>query len=166
MHFFGWDNCVIKSIFAEKENFIKETFGGFTNTNGNEHPDKDGHKIWADFLNEKIIDFKFINPFENQLDTYQKNLYKLKVEIEEEIPNLFKNRMERLKIEFEKEIDNSNKKIRKEKEKEMEERLKKIKLKKEKEIDDRLNAKKAELENIEKELKAAVDKSKKAKTLI
>ena len=48
----------------------------------------------------------------------------------------------------------------------MEERLKKIKLKKEKEIDDSLNLKKAELENIEKELKAAVDKSKKTKTLI
>ena len=166
IHFFGWDNCIIKSIFDEKENFIKDTFGGFTNTTGSNHPDKDAHKIWADFLNEKIIDFKFINPLENQLNTYQKNLYKLKVEIEEEIPNLFKNRMERLKIEFEKEIDNSNKKLRKEKEKEMNERLQKIKLKKEKEIDDKINAKKTELENIEKELKAAVDKSKKTKTLI
>lgn len=166
LHFFGWDNCIIHSIFDEKENFIKETFGGFTNTINNEHPNKRGHKIWADFLNQKLKEFKFINPFEKQLDTYQKNLAKLKVEIEEEVPMLFKNRMERLKIEFEREINNSNKKLQKEKEKELEERLQKIKLQREKEIDNTLKAKKIELDKIEKQLKDSIDKSKKTKTLI
>ena len=166
LHFFGWDNCLIKSVFDGKENFIQETFGGFTNTIGNEHPKAKGHKTWADFLNQKIIEFKFINPFENQLNTYQKNLYKLKVEIEEEIPILFQNRMERLKIEFEKEINNSNKLLRIEKEKELQEKLQKIKLQKETEIEDNLKEKKAELEKIEKQLKEKIDINKKTKTLI
>ena len=166
LHFFGWDNCLIKSVFDGKENFIQETFGGFTNTINNEHPDKKAHKKWADFLSQKIIEFKFINPFENQLDTYQKNLYKLKVEIEEEIPILFKNRMERLKTEFEREITNSNKLLRLEKEKELEEKLQKMKLQREKDIDDKLKAKKVELDKIEKQLKDAIDRNKKTKTLI
>jgi hypothetical protein len=166
IHFFGWDKCIIDSVFDKKVNFMQETFGGYTKTKGNEHPNKKGHEIWAEFLNKKIIEFKFVNEFENQINDYQKNLAKLKVEIEEEIPILFKNRMERLKIEFENEINNSNKKLRKEKEKELEEEINKIRIKKELEMENSLIDKQNELDKIEKQLKEKIDKNKKTKTLI
>lgn len=166
LHFFGWDKCIIESVFDDKSNFIKESFGGYTNTTNNHHPDKRGHKDWAEFLNEKIIEFKFVNEFENQINNYQKNLYKLKVEIEEEIPNLFKERMEKIKIELEKEMVNTNKIIKKEKEKELEEEINKIRIQKELQMENSLIQKQIELDNIEKKLKDAIDRSKKNKTLI
>jgi hypothetical protein len=166
LHFFGWDKCIIESVFDNKPNFIKESFGGYTNTTNNHHPDKKGHKTWAEFLNEKLIEFKFINPLENKINNYQKNLVKLKIEIEEEIPNLFKERMEKIKIELEKEMDNTNKIVKIQKEKELEEEINKIRIQKELQMENHLIAKQIELDKIEKELKEKVDKNKKTKTLI
>ena len=166
LHFFGWDKCIIESVFDDKSNFIKESFGGYTNTTNNHHHDKRGHKDLTEFLNENIIEFKFVNEFENQINNYQKNLYKLKVEIEEEIPNLFKERMEKIKIELEKEMVNTNKIIKKEKEKELEEEINKIRIQKELQMENSLIQKQIELDNIEKKLKDAIDRSKKNKTLI
>jgi hypothetical protein len=166
LHFFGWDKCIIESVFDNKTNFIKESFGEYTNTTNNHHPNKKGHEIWAEFLNEKLIEFKFINPFENQINNYQKNLYKLKIEIEEEIPNLFKERMEKIKTELKKEMDNTNKIIKIEKQKEIEEEINKIRIQKELQMENHLIAKQKELDKIEKQLKERLDKSKKTKTLI
>lgn len=60
LHFFGWDNCIINDVFNNKSNFLNETFGGYTNTINNHHPNKEGHEIWAEFLYKKIkeLDFK------------------------------------------------------------------------------------------------------------
>jgi hypothetical protein len=139
LHFFGWKNCIIDGVSENKPLFLKENFGEFTNTLGNEHPDKTGHEEWAKFLNEKILEFKLINPFEKELNSYAEKLHKLKVEIEEEIPLLFKNRMEKLKIEFENEIDDTHAKIKIEKENELHAELEKIKLKKEIDLQRELN---------------------------
>jgi hypothetical protein len=139
LHFFGWKNCIIDGVSENKPLFLKENFGEFTNTIGNEHPNKIGHEEWAKFLNEKIVEFKFINPFERELNTYAKKLHKLKVEIEKEIPLLFKKRMEELKIEFEKEIDDTHAKIKIEKENQLQTELEKIKLKKEIDLQSELN---------------------------
>lgn len=166
LHSFGWDKCIIESVFDNKPNFIKESFGGYTNTTNNHHPNKKGHEDWAKFLNKKLIEFKFINPFENEINNYQKNLYKLKVEIEEEIPNLFKERMEKIKIELQKEMDNTNKIVKIQKEKELEEEINKIRIQKELQMENHLIAKQTELDKIEKELKEKIDRNKKTKTLI
>jgi hypothetical protein len=166
LHFFGWDKCIIESVFDNKPNFIKESFGGHTNTTNNHHPNKAGHKKWAEFLNKKINEFKFINPIESQLSSYQKHLYKIKVEIEEEIPLLFKERMEKLKIEFEKELKTTNQLIKIQKEKELDEEINKIRIQKELQMEGHLIAKQTELDKIEKQLKEGLDKSKKTKTLI
>lgn len=67
-HFFGWNGCFIESVIENKENFIKETFGGYTNTKTLEHhvyaqhPDKEGHLKWSEFLYEKIIPKVEIKP--------------------------------------------------------------------------------------------------------
>jgi hypothetical protein len=139
LHFFGWKNCIIDGVSENKPLFLKENFGEFANITGNEHPNKIGHEEWAKFLNEKIVEFKFINPFERELNTYAKKLHKLKVEIEKEIPLLFKKRMEELKIEFEKEIDDTHAKIKIEKENQLQTELEKIKLKKEIDLQSELN---------------------------
>lgn len=166
LHFFGWDKCIIESVFDGKSNFIKETFGGYTNTTNNHHPNKKGHENWAEFLNEKLIEFKIVNPFENEINNYQKNLYKLKVEIEEEIPNLFKTRMEKIKIELEREMAKTNKIIKIQKEKELEEELNKIRIQRELDIENSLIVKQIELDKIEKQLQEKIDKNKNLKTLI
>jgi hypothetical protein len=153
LHFFGWDSCVIESVFDNKPNFIKETFAGHTNTKFSEHPNKKSHNEWGNFLTEKIIKFSFIDNFETQINNYRKNLSKLKVEIEDEIPNLFKNRMNKLKIAIETEIDITNTKIKNKKELELNKQLEKIKKQKELELEEQLKWKKIELENIEKHLK-------------
>ena len=41
-------------------NFLKETFGGYTNTTGNDHPNKEGHENWANLLSNKLEVFKYI----------------------------------------------------------------------------------------------------------
>jgi hypothetical protein len=164
LHLFGWDKCIIESVFDNKPNFIKESFGGYTKTTNNHHPDKKGHDDWAKFLNEKIVEFKFINPFENELNNYQKNLYKLKLEIEEEVPLLFKNRIERLKIEFEKEINKTNERIKFEKERELEKEIEKIRIEKEFQMETTLIGKKTELEKIDNQLKEKLEKIRNTKT--
>lgn len=61
LHFYGWKNCVIDGIDVNKSLFLKENFGEFTNTNGNEHPNKEGHLKWADHLHQKIKELNYIN---------------------------------------------------------------------------------------------------------
>ena len=156
LHFFGWDKCIIESIFDNKPNFIKETFGGYTKTKQNEHPNKESHNKWAEFLSNKIIEFKFIDEFENQINNYRKNLSKLKIEIEDEIPNLFKNRMDKLKIAIANEIEIANDKIKHKKQLELDKQLKEIKKQKESQLEKELNGKKTELEKIEKHLKEKI----------
>jgi hypothetical protein len=61
LHFFGWDNCIIPdNEILNYPNFLKETFGGYTNTIGNDHPNKEGHEIWANLLSNKLEEFKYI----------------------------------------------------------------------------------------------------------
>ena len=40
--------------------FLKETFGGYTNTPGNDHPNKEGHEIWANLLSNKLEELNYI----------------------------------------------------------------------------------------------------------
>lgn len=61
LHFFGWPGCVISDVYQDKPLFLKENFGEFTNTIGNEHPDKEGHLIWAEYLYKKIKELNYIN---------------------------------------------------------------------------------------------------------
>ena len=167
LHFFGWDTCVIKSVFDNKPNFMKETFAGYTKTPFTEHPNKKSHKVWSEFLNKKIIELSFVNEFENQINNYRKNLSQLKIEIQDEIPNLFKKRMDKLKIAIEKEIDITNNKIKNTKELELNKELKKIKKQKELEIEEELNIKRIELDEVEKQLKEKIEMfNKKPKSLI
>jgi len=167
LHFFGWDDCVIKSTIDNKINFIEETFGGYTKSKFSEHPNKEGHKMWADLLTKKIIELSFVDEFENQINNYRKNLSKLKIEIEDEIPNLFKNRIDKLKIAIEEEIDITNDRIKNKKELELNKEIAKIKKQKELQLEEELNIKKAELEKVEKQLKEKIEiLNKKPKTLI
>jgi hypothetical protein len=61
--FFGWkfyDYENQTQIFPfVNQKFLKENFGSFTNTPGEEHPDADGHLKWANYLYEKIIEFNY-----------------------------------------------------------------------------------------------------------
>ena len=63
--FFGWEFQNVDKKYKDilnytNDKFLKESFGEFTNTIGLEHPDKNAHIIWADFLYEKIKEFKYI----------------------------------------------------------------------------------------------------------
>jgi hypothetical protein len=61
LHFYGWDNCIIPdNEILNYPNFLKETFGGYTNTTGNDHPNKEGHENWANLLSNKLEVFKYI----------------------------------------------------------------------------------------------------------
>lgn len=51
------DKNLIYELTNEK--YLKESFGTYTNTIGNAHPDKEGHKAWADYLYQKIIEFNY-----------------------------------------------------------------------------------------------------------
>ena len=56
-----WTGENQKEIFSYANNkFLKESFGAFTNTIGNEHPDYKGHIDWANHLYEKLIEFNYI----------------------------------------------------------------------------------------------------------
>jgi hypothetical protein len=141
LHFFGWEGCVIESVFDNKPNFIKENFGKYTKTPNDKHPNKKAHQMWAEFLSEKLKDFSFVNEFDYQLDNYRKNLIKLKVEIELELKN---------NIEL----------TKKQKEAELEETIKKIKKQKEAELEIVIDLKKEELEKIENQIKERIKKTK------
>ena len=55
LHFFGWDNCIVSdNEIINYPNFLKETFGGYTKTTGSNHPNKEGHEMWANFLSNKL----------------------------------------------------------------------------------------------------------------
>jgi hypothetical protein len=61
LHFFGWDNCIISdNEILNYTNFLKETFGGYTKTPGNEHPNKEKHEMWANFLSNKLQTLNYI----------------------------------------------------------------------------------------------------------
>ncbi|MFN9897468.1 MAG: hypothetical protein ACK55Z_01470, partial [bacterium] len=61
LHFFGWDNCMISdNEISNYPNFLKETFGGYTKTTENEHPNKEGHEMWANFLSNKLQTLNYI----------------------------------------------------------------------------------------------------------
>jgi hypothetical protein len=60
LHFFGWKNCVIDDIIDTNTLFLQDNFGEFTNTIGNEHPDKDGHLNWSEHLYQKIKENNYI----------------------------------------------------------------------------------------------------------
>jgi len=51
------DKNLIHELTNEK--YLKESFGDFTNTIENEHPDTNAHKMWADYLYKKIIEFNY-----------------------------------------------------------------------------------------------------------
>jgi hypothetical protein len=61
LHFFGWDNCIISdNEIANYPKFLKETFGGYTKTIGNHHPNKMGHEMWSNFLSNKLQTLNYI----------------------------------------------------------------------------------------------------------
>jgi len=60
LHFFGWGDCVIDGIIENKSLLLKENFGEFTNTIGNEHPNKEGHLKWAEHLHQKLKENNYI----------------------------------------------------------------------------------------------------------
>jgi hypothetical protein len=119
IHFFGWDKCVVESIHNDRENFLKESFGGYTKTKGNDHPNKRGHTLWSDFLYEKIKELKYNSVFEIQLKNYRNNLHKLKMEIEKDIEYTNNKIIEENRTDIESKIQ----KIRKEKEKELQKQI-------------------------------------------
>ena len=51
------DKNLIHELTNEK--YLKESFGDYTNTTNNEHPNTEAHKIWADYLYEKIIELNY-----------------------------------------------------------------------------------------------------------
>lgn len=57
LHFFGWDECIIPINYNK---ILKETFGGYTDRIGNEHPNQKQHSIWADYLYNELIKLKYI----------------------------------------------------------------------------------------------------------
>jgi hypothetical protein len=57
LHFFGWDDCVLPINYNK---MLKETFGGYTNIIGLEHPNQNQHIIWADYLYKELIKLKYI----------------------------------------------------------------------------------------------------------
>jgi hypothetical protein len=61
LHFFGWDSCIISdNEILNYPNFLKETFGGYTKTIKNDHPNKEGHEIWANVLSNKLQTLNYI----------------------------------------------------------------------------------------------------------
>lgn len=116
IHFFGWKQCTIESTILGKENFLTETFGGYTNTKTQhknpEHPNKKGHLDWATFLYEEINKRQYLNIFESQLNNFRKELYRLHAEIEQDIENS----NHKIKLQKQMDLDNEMEKIRKEKE--------------------------------------------------
>jgi hypothetical protein len=57
LHFFGWDDCIISTNY---DKILKESFGGYTNTEGSQHPNQNQHIIWADYLCKELIKLNYI----------------------------------------------------------------------------------------------------------
>jgi len=70
LQFYGWEGCRIKSkniwnMIPENENFLKESFQSVLNNNGfylfgNDHPDKQMHKLFSEFLLNKLKTLNYI----------------------------------------------------------------------------------------------------------
>jgi hypothetical protein len=61
LHFFGWDSCIVTdNEILNYPNLLKETFGGYTNTIKNDHPNKEAHAIWANLLSNKLQTLNYI----------------------------------------------------------------------------------------------------------
>lgn len=58
------DKDLIRKYTNEK--YLNTSFAVYTNTPGNEHPNTEGHKMWADYLYKKIIELNYY-PKENKL---------------------------------------------------------------------------------------------------
>lgn len=157
IQFFGWDTCIIESVFENKPNFLQETFAGYTDTNaGNnlasaEHPDKKAHKKWADFLFKKINSYGYLNEFQAKIDNYRKELCRLQYEIEKSLQhsNL------KIKEEKQKELEIEFENIKREKELQLEKEIEKDKI--------RLNALKESVQEqikIQQKLREDINSSK------
>jgi len=120
IHFFGWNNCIVESMHKDKFNFLKKSFGAYTNTKENHHPNKEGHAHWCNFLYKKIKELKYDDTFKTKLNNYKNDLHKLKTEIENDIEYTNNKLIEENIIEFE----NKMQKIRKEKEDEIQKQIK------------------------------------------
>ena len=75
------------------------------------------------YLYTKVSEFKFLNEFERQLYDYRGSLDILKEEIEEEIPKLFKKRLDIINTKLKKEIEVTNTAIINEKKIELESKI-------------------------------------------
>ena len=70
LQFYGWEGCKLESkniwkIIPENENFLKETFQSVLNNNGlylkgSEHPNKEMHKLFSEFLINKLQTLNYI----------------------------------------------------------------------------------------------------------
>lgn len=70
IQFYGWEGCRIESkniynFIPENENFLKESFQSVINDNGmylvgNDHPNKEGHKVFSEFLIKKMKQLNYI----------------------------------------------------------------------------------------------------------
>jgi hypothetical protein len=77
LQFYAWEECKIKSkniwnIIPENENFLKETFQSVLNDNGfylegKRHPNKEMHKLFAEFLIDKLEKLNYIKPIKKSL---------------------------------------------------------------------------------------------------
>lgn len=120
MHFFGWNECVIDSIIDNKSKFLIETFGQYSKTkttkDNTNHPDKAGHTKWANFLYEKIIEFKYTDGFQTQLNNYKNELFRLQSNIKQDIETTNNEIIREKEANLELQIEE----IKKEKQKELE----------------------------------------------
>jgi hypothetical protein len=57
LHFFGWDECILPIDYNK---ILKTSFGGYTNTIKPNHPNKNQHIIWADYLYEELKKLNYI----------------------------------------------------------------------------------------------------------
>lgn len=61
INFFGWDAIKLYDVYEfSNEKFLKESFGEYTKTLQNEHPNLNGHIEWAKFLFDKLKNFNYI----------------------------------------------------------------------------------------------------------
>lgn len=150
IHFFGWSGCIIDSIFDKKANFIKESFGEYTSTKGNEHPNKKGHEKWANFLYNKINEFNYLDTFQSQINGYRKELIRLNTEIELNLETFHKQIKEKEIINLDNELN----------------KIKSIRLKK---LEEEIEEERIKLNEIKNQTKKEIEiekQKRKPKTLI
>lgn len=156
IHFFGWDECVIESVFNKKEKFIKETFGDHAKIIGREHPDSKSHKSWAEVLYKKAKELNYLDNLDFQINNYRNKLHKLSNEIQSDIETVNENFIEEQKVKLEKEMQKIKNNRLQELEMDIEENRKKL--------DSLKEQIKAQIEMNEKQLEAL--KKPKIKSII